>query len=181
MSHRFSKNELSIIKDRGILFDANILIYLFVSTGSQSLENTYSSLYNSLLRLNATYYVNFIIISEVVNRAIKNDYKNYLWKTIQEEEDFPFKKFRNCIDGQEALTDIYQIIESDILNRFQVAGKAINKAEIMAFLKVDNLDFSDKAIELICKENDFVLLTHDGDFRDSNIDILSLNNDIINN
>ncbi len=181
MSRRFSKNELSKIKDRGILFDANILIYLFWPTGGQEFERIYSSLYNSILKLNAACYVNFIIISEVVNRAIKNDYKNYLWKTTQEEEDFPFKNFRNCVDGQEALADIYQIVESDILNRFQVAGKAINKAEIMAFLKVDNLDFSDKAIELICKDNDFVLLTNDGDFRDSNIDILSLNNDIMNN
>ena len=175
MSSRFSKGQLSNLKNRGILFDANILIYLFWPTGGQEFEKTYSSLYNSLLKLNAAFYVDFIIISEVVNRAIRIEYGNYLWETSQEAENYSFKRFRDSEDGKELLEDIYMIIEGSILGNFQITGKGFNEMEIREFLKVDCLDFSDKAIELICKENNFVLLTNDSDFRNSDVDILSLN------
>ena len=38
---------------------------------------------------------------------------------------------------------------------------------------VDELDFSDKAIIRICEDNQFILLTNDTDFKNSNIDIIS--------
>ena len=43
---------------------------------------------------------------------------------------------------------------------------------------VDSLDFTDKAIERVCSENSFVLLTNDKDFKDSTIDILSCNRNL---
>ena len=179
MNRRFSKDQLTDIKDRGIFFDANILIYLFWPTGAQECVKTYSSLYNSLLKLNTTCYVDFIIVSEFVNRTIKLEYNNYLWRTNREFADYPYKKYRDSQDGKDILTDIYMIIEGSILGNFQVIGKGFNEKEIRESLQVDCLDFSDKAIEMICKENDFVLLTNDSDFRFSDIDILSLRDRIL--
>jgi len=48
------------------------------------------------------------------------------------------------------------------------------------FLNVDNLDFNDKGILKICQENKFVLLTDDGDYKNSDIDILTCNKQILN-
>ena len=180
MSKRYSKDQLSNIKGKRIFFDANILIYLFWSTGAQYFEREYSSIFSSLLKMDTALYVDFIIVSEFVNRAIKLEYNNQLWKTNQESKDYSYKRYRDSEDGKEMLADIYKIIEGSILDKFQVTGKEFNKMEIREFLQVDCLDFSDKAIELICKENDYVLLTNDNDFRNSDIDILSMNNSLLN-
>jgi predicted nuclease of predicted toxin-antitoxin system len=43
------------------------------------------------------------------------------------------------------------------------------------YLQIDGLDFSDKALVTLCKEDDLVLLTHDKDFVVAALDILTLN------
>ncbi len=42
----------------------------------------------------------------------------------------------------------------------------------------DSLDFGDKIITLQCKEKQYILLTNDNDFLQSDIDILSVNSKI---
>ena len=48
-----------------------------------------------------------------------------------------------------------------------------HKDDLMIMCKVDELDFSDKAIIKICEDNQFILLTNDTDFKNSYIDIVS--------
>ena len=116
-------------------------------------------------------HVDFIVLSEFVNRAIRIEYENY-----KNTNGFcKYKQFRNSQDGQQTISDVYNTIKSAIIGSFQVSGKCFDEGDINQFLSLDRLDFSDKAIELICQENNFILLTNDGDFRNSSLDILSEN------
>ncbi len=174
-----TKTDIYKLKDKEVFFDANILIYLFWPTGSHKFENHYAMVFSKLLKQENTLIIDFTTISEFINRAIKSEFEKY--KIDKKKYSLKFKEYRNSNIGQESIQDIYEIVKNDIFRRFEVAGKKFLKYDITKMLVLDFLDFGDKAILTICKENDYILLTNDSDFKDSEIDILSSNKDILNN
>ncbi len=174
MAKRYNLTEIFRLSKKRIFFDANILIYLFWPTNS-SWERQYSTIYNRLLQQKNDMVVDFIVISEVINRAIRFEYDNYCEQNNIPKDDLPFKAYRDNQEGQEALDDIYQIVKRKIVNKFTIAGKSFTKTDIEGFLQNDGLDFSDKGIAALCKENDFVLLTNDKDFATVNVELLTSN------
>lgn len=151
-----------------VFVDANILIYLFWPTGEKWYETSYAKAYSQLLKNENQLYINFSVISEVINRIIRIEHKKY-------NEDQTFKRYRNSADGEEVLEDIYAIFDEVILPRFEIVDKGFNKEEIEDFLVYDELDFNDKAIARICQEQDLLLLTNDGDFKKTGIEIITGN------
>lgn len=178
MSSRYNSSKISDISDKKIFLDANILIYLFWASTSSTWENQYAKLYSNLTRQGNQFVVDFVVVSEFVNRAIKIQYENYLQSNGIDSEDWSYKSYRDSKDGQEALDEIYLTLKEDILKEFEVAKMSYSKNDLMVMCSVDSLDFSDKAIVTQCRENGFVLLTNDKDFKDSDIDILSCHRDI---
>lgn len=170
----YNSSEIYCLYARQIFFDANILLYIFWPTGSRW-ERTYSAIFKQLLEQKNKMTVDFIVISEVVNRAVRIEYEKHLQTNNISRKNLPFKKYRNSRDGQETLNDVYQIVKKNIVRNFNIAGKAFTKPDIENFLHIDSLDFSDKGIAAICKEHDFVLLTNDKDFADSDLEILTSN------
>jgi len=174
MPIRYSLNQINLIKNRNVFFDANVLIYIFWPTGSYKWEEEYSKAFGSLLKQHNNFYTHFLIISEVINRIYRIEYKKHLHKENLKEEQFTFKDYRNSIEGTKTLEDIYSIIK-DVLSNFLVIEKSFNKIEIENFLIVETIDFIDKAILKICLENNFILFTNDKDYKNFNVDILSSN------
>ena len=181
MATKYSTQNISEIHGRRVFFDANVLIYIFWPSGSYIWEATYSAAFRQLLRQSNELFVDFIVISEVVNRTIRLSYDNFLRANNIHKSDLTFKQYRNSPDGQAALSDIYLIIETNILNTFTVVGKSFTKTEIQSFLTLDSLDFSDKGILLTCKDYACVLLTNDIDFKTASIDLLTSNPAILRN
>lgn len=175
MGERIRLQEFSRVKARGVLVDANVLLYLFWSTGQYVFESNYASVFRNLLRQGNTLYTDFLIISEVVNRAIRTEYEKYLLLNNFRSHNYRFKEFRSGNAGKEAIEGIYITVKTQILTRFEVAGVGFSKMDIDAFLMVDTLDFVDKALERTCMQFGWVLLTNDRDFKHSDIDILSAN------
>lgn len=170
MAVRYSTNNLSVLQNRKIFFDANILIYLFWPSGSHRWENEYSTAFANILRQQNELLVDYIVISEIINRAMRLEYDKSPLKI-----SLTFKQYRDSSEGQLALSDIHLVVKSNILNRFTVIGKAFSKTDILTLLTVDSLDFSDKAIILTCKENTCLLLTNDADYKSADIDIVTAN------
>jgi len=181
MAARYSLKEIAAIGDRKVFFDANVLIYLFWPSGSLKWEHAYSSAFGSLLRQRNELIVDFLVISEIVNRAHRLEYEKHLSANGLHKNGLAYKTYRDSDEGQSALSDIYLIIETNILDTFTVTGKAFSKAEIQSFLKQEPLDFVDKAILSICKENSCILLTNDKDYKSADIDILTSNPAILHN
>jgi|APMI01.1.fsa_nt_gi predicted nucleic acid-binding protein len=181
MATKYSTQNISEICGRRVFFDANVLIYIFWPSGSYRWEAAYSSAFGQLLRQSNELFVDFIVISEVVNRTIRLSYDNYLRANDIQKSDLTFKQYRNSSDGKAALSDIYLIVETNILNTFTVVGRTFTKTEIQSFLTADSLDFSDKGILLTCKDHAFVLLTNDIDYKMASIDLLTSNPAILRN
>lgn len=175
MAIRYSYIDIPKLNQKSVFFDANVILYIFWPTGSFKSRDKYSSLFSSLLKNKNRVIVDFTVISEVINRAARIEYDKYIHANGLDRKSFGYKKFRDHTEGQSAINDIYQMIEKKVLNMFDVSGKSFSKTEISGFLKEGKLDFNDKGIEAICKENNYVLLTDDKDFADSEIEILSSN------
>ena len=180
MATKYSLTSIPAIGDRKVFFDANVLIYIFWPSGAYHWESFYSSAFGSLLRQRNELMVDFIVISEIINLAHRLEYEKYLSANGILRNTLSYKQYRNSSDGQSALSDIYLIIETNILSNFTVIGKAFTEADIQSFLTVEPLDFSDKGILMTCRENSCVLLTNDTDFKAADIDILSSNPAILN-
>ena len=148
---------------------------MFWPTGQHSYESEYAQAYKNLIIQRNNLYVDFLVVSEVINRVLRLEYKK---ANLDDSQNF--KKYRDSTEGVNVLNDIYVIVKDNILKHFQIIGKSFNKGDIEIFLNVDKLDFVDKAIASICLDNNFVLLTHDKDFKDTGLDILTGNNNIFN-
>jgi len=181
MAKRYNESNLQSLTDRQIFFDANILLYLFWPTGSMEWSNIYSKIFNILIRNGNKMFVDFTVISEVVNKAIKTEYDKHCQINNTSKENFKYKDFRNSKSGVEAFNDIYYVVKKQILKHFEITGKAFTKLDIENLLTIDSLDFNDKAIATICSENNFVLLTNDSDFVDADVDILTENRKLFRN
>lgn len=172
MAQKYSLQDCPKLINRSIFVDANVLIYLFWPTGSHHWEKNYASAFRMLLKQKNPLFVNFMVISEVINRIIRIEH-------LKVRPDQKFKVFRNSQSGKDTIDDIHIIIKNNILNNFGVAGKLFNKDEIMNMLVVDDLDFNDKGIQKLCEEKSMALLTNDVDFKNSGIDILTSNPKIL--
>ncbi len=173
MANKYNLQEFKLLHDRGIFFDANVLIYLFWPTGQHFYEQHYAHVFRSLLRQKNQMYVDYLVISEVINSVVRIEFKKS--KTLG-----TFKAYRNSTAGRTAIHDIYFIVRRDILNYFSIIGKVFQQKEIESFLQVEELDFVDKAMVLLCKENSLVLLTNDKDFKGAELDILTGNPLLLN-
>ncbi len=173
MATKYRLQDIAQLNGRDIFLDANVLIYLFWPTGQYSYEENYARVFRNLLRQGNNLFVDFLVISEVINRVVRIEH-------LKLNPTQKFKDFRNSQDGKDALNDIYIIVENNILNRFNIVGKVFSKEEIENCLVVDELDFVDKATVLLCKENALVLLTNDKDFKSTDLDILTGNPTILN-
>ena len=173
MATNYKLQDYAHLSGKDIFVDANVLIYLFWATGQHSFESNYASVFRNLLRQGNKLYVDFLVISEVVNRVLRIEHQKL-------NSNQKFKEFRNSQDGKDVISDIYLIVQNDILSSFKIIGKSFNKIDIEGFLIVDQLDFVDKATVSVCTENNLVLLTNDRDFKNSGLDILTGNPHILN-
>lgn len=173
MAKNYKLQDYTKLLNRNIFVDANVLIYLFWPTGQHAFEQKYARVFRNLLKQDNILFIDFLIISEVINRVIRIEHQ----KLSPHQK---FKTFRNSREGKEVLEDIFIIVKNNILKRFNVIGKSYDKQEIERFLTIDQLDFVDQAIFSICSENNFVLLTNDSDFKNCDLDILTANPRILN-
>lgn len=180
MKTRYSNSDLDKIIGRSCFFDANILLFLFFTTTPyQDWQKYYSSMFYQLLHQKNPLYIDFLVLSEVINRELRIQYELYLWENKISKKNMRFKDFRNSELGNESLEHIYQVIESKIFPLFQFDAKDFTLKEVRDFMTVEPLDFNDKAIERLCKENNMILFTDDKDYAKSEVEIISTNPSII--
>ncbi|MDD4352498.1 MAG: DUF5615 family PIN-like protein [Candidatus Gracilibacteria bacterium] len=175
MANRYRPQDISSLPEKPIFFDANVIIYVFWPLGKTNWEQTYSSVFGNLLKHKKKMTLDVTVISEVINRTVRFEHENHLTANNLTKEVCSFKNYRDSQEGKDAIKDIYDILKLKILTSFQILGKAFSQADIEPLLSVDTIDFSDKVILTLCKENDCILLTNDKDFASSNIDILTSN------
>lgn len=180
MAKKYSLNQINQLTENNIFVDANVLIYLFWPIGSKELENiekNYAKGYNLLLKQNNKLFINFLVVSEIINVVLRLEHKKY---NESNACNVGFKTYRDSQHGKEVLEDIYTIVREDILARFEIIDIEFDKEEIEKFLVVEDIDINDKAILEVCRENNMILFTNDSDFKSSYIDLLTCNYKLLN-
>jgi predicted nucleic acid-binding protein len=177
VSLRLKTTDIGSIANRKLFFDANVLLYLFAPIANNSNQwaiNAYSRIFNHCLKSSVLTCVDVFVISEFINRSFRIEYEKYL-KINGKDRSFSFKAFRSTTEGLDIAKDIDDLMKGTVLRRFDVVGKAFDKADILA-INLINSDFNDELIIRTCKEHQCVLVTNDADFSGADIDILSANN-----
>ena len=175
--NRYGKPDISSINGKKIFFDANIMIYIFWPLyPAPHYTNQYSDIFGHLIKQGNPLLINNIVLSEIINRIGRIEYKNYCYTT---QLSVSFKDFRNSPDGQTVFRDIFSILLNTVLNNFGIGNKIFTIDEIKSLLAPDNLDYNDKLIISECKENNYLLITNDVDYKGVDIDIITLNRGLL--
>lgn len=173
MRQRYAIDQLGSLKNKAVFFDANVLLYIFWPT--QSSKNqwaiaAYSSMFAECISQKVIMCMDAWVLSEFINRAIR------LEKDKSAITDF--KEFRKSDEGKQAMRDIQVVVHQKILKRFDVVGKAFDRADL-ASINLENSDFNDQLIQKTCEKFACVLATNDADFISSPLDIISANRKLI--
>jgi predicted nucleic acid-binding protein len=121
------------------------------------------------------------ILNEVTNRVFKEQWKawnhNRILKGLAPVSNY--KQFRNSNTGKAMMKKINDIIKGQILKQVEIVEKHFNNAEAETLFVEDQLDLTDRIIVAIAKERKYIVFTHDGDFINTDVDILTANGKIL--
>lgn len=146
MSQVYRLSDVPNLQGRDIFFDANVLLYLyFASSGMEDWPQKYSAIFSALVAGGNSFVIDYNVLSEVVNRELKLNYKHY----ISAKGVCSYKRWRDSADGRHAESRTYSLIKS-LMVRFKIDGKIYELADVHPMLTPSNLDFTDKAIVNLC-------------------------------
>ncbi|NOS87791.1 MAG: PIN domain-containing protein [Methylococcaceae bacterium] len=176
----YNLSNYTFIRDEVLLIDTNIWLYLFPApSGPPSyLTRIYSAAFKNLLTRKATIAINSIILSEYLNRYCHIEYD-----ALHKKKYATYKKFRQSIDyssiGQRAAADAKEILKLCIkkTDDFTIA----DMPQILNGFESGSLDFNDAIIADACARHGWKLITHDGDFTEGGIAIITSNQKLLSN
>ena len=172
----YRTSDIPRLAGRDIFFDANVIMYIYFATSSmKNWPATYSTIFTRLLTNRNRLFVDYNVLSEVVNRELRMNHSSFV--AAHGPQDY--KLWRNSADGRSAETRTYAIIKSLLGSTFRLDGKKYDLGDITEMLIPSNQDFTDKAIVNLCRERGFVLLTNDRDFSGTELEILSANRSLV--
>lgn len=165
--HRFTKSD-------AILIDANVWLYLYGphrSGDRRTLE--YSQALKWILKAGSSLYVDVLILSEFVNRFARMEFE--LWKSTLGNADF--KAYRNHPDFREVAAAIAAAIRR-ILRQARPVESGFTSIHMDVFLHdyvEKQPDFNDRVLLELCRNSRLTLVTHDADFKDCGIPVITAN------
>jgi predicted nucleic acid-binding protein len=168
----------TFVKDDVLLLDANIWLYLFPapSDSKKSLVQNYSAVFKDIKIAKATLVINSLILSEYLNRYIRLE-----WSALHKKAHPDYKKFRQSSDyslvGQHAAYYAKTILKFCV--RKDDGFSVVDIGQIMKDFETGVVDFNDGLIVDSCLRNGWKLVTHDGDFTDGGIEVLTANSELL--
>jgi predicted nucleic acid-binding protein len=178
MSHYWRIDRLPSLKNKKILFDANIWIYIFCEIGEfrKYYVDKYSKAFFILLKTPNTIYTDLIVISEFIIRYLMISFENYIKR--ENLLTFDYKKdYRKTSDFEEAWTSVCDIVSMKILSKSLIINSDYNQTSIKKLLRKDQFetDFNDKHIINLCEIENMFLMTNDADFKNTDLNIITEN------
>ena len=173
MTHKaMSVNNYKFTSKDQLFLDANIWLYLHgpQQSPAPSRVKTYSQAFKRILNAKSKIHIDVLIVSEFINR-----YARIIWRNKKPKEDF--KKFRNSQyfkpTAQNISADVRLVLQhcSQIESGFAI----LEMDDLLDDYATGGFDFNDQVITELCKREGLTLVTHDGDFKDSGIPILTAN------
>ena len=157
-----------------LLLDTNVWLYIFGLTGHtmEKKKELYSNAFKRILMAKSCIYINTLIISEFINV-----YARLAWRQGYQQTYTNFKKFRQSPEFKPIAEDIAASVRL-IMNRCQFVGSDLEHLSVLSLIDryaKGNSDFNDQVLAHICQSEHLMLVTHDGDFLNQDITLISAN------
>ena len=171
-------NSYAFAQTDELLIDANVWLYIHGPQvqGDWKSKN-YSNALANILQAKCSIFLDVLILSEFINRYSR-------LHCIQEKgtaDPTTFKSYRQSSDFKIVAKDI-----ADAVRRIFKHSKCVESG--FTSIDVNTLltdyeskcpDFNDQILAEICKSKSFKLVTHDGDFKDYDITVLTANRNML--
>lgn len=158
-----SLNSHKISSSDKFFLDTNIWIYLLNEKGTTE-PVKYSKFLTKLLTQNAKIIINQEVISEVLNRFVKNEYKKH--KPLEFKTFRKTQEYRDCYRVICALFN--QLIDAKVVEFLPIE---ISLEEFKYYIEENTkdkqkpiLDYKDYIFDIFAAKNKLILVTNDGDF-----------------
>jgi predicted nucleic acid-binding protein len=177
MINRVLSVSAHVFRGREVLFlDANVWLYLFgpqYAKGSSVEVKSYSAAFKNILTAGCTIFIDALVLSEFVNSSARY-YYNVLPRSGRPRT---FKTYRG---GQVFLMQAKQIAIacSSILRhcrRIDSGFGNLDVNELLVRYQAGKLDFNDSVILQLCMKKNLTLVTHDADFKNQAVTVLTAN------
>ena len=161
------------------LLDTNIWFSIYGPTRPGDRKAmVYSRALSQMLAVKCQIYVEVLILSEYVNRYARLKH-NILKSRPGIDQDF--KRFRKSPAFKPVASDIAGDVRQ-ILKHCERIESHLPEVDIAAlideFEKGDS-DFNDQILAELCKRRNLKLVTHDSDFKDCGVNIVTANRDLL--
>ena len=183
MGKYFDIISYNVKKDEKFLLDANILLYLFYTAGNynRDMVRKYATFYFNIVSVGAKIILPINLISEFSNRIFKLGYKDYLATKSLDTKQFSYKQFRQTVEFENTIKEIYNIFEGDILPYVDEVDYTYKGRGLSHFLSTI-LDFNDIIYCDLAKEFNAAIITHDEDFKNlDDIKVVTANSKLLHN
>lgn len=152
-----------------VMVDTNIWLSLFGPESIAHDDHGYGDIFYNLLDSNVHLYVNYSIISEYVNVAIRASYRSYLKSINKNSKQFDFKvHYRPTKDFKEHHSIAIRTVQQEIMQNaslIDTPSESGSKALGLAVLNAQILDFNDLIIIQDSLQHNFKILTQDADYQ----------------
>lgn len=161
-------------------FDTNIWMFLFCPIGdyNKQKQKTYSLFFNTLNTINATIWINSLVLSEFCNAWLRIEFNQ--WK--KKHENITKTDYKKDFVPSDAYKDIIaeiKIVLPELLKKTERANdnfQSINLDSVYA--ELENCDFNDSYYLELAYQNKWKIVTDDGDlFKNNklNVEIITAN------
>ena len=161
-----------------LLLDTNIWIYIFGLTGHTRKEEKelYSNAFKRILAAKSCIYTSTLIISELINVCARLTWRQG-YKTTYPD----FKRFRQSPEFKPIAEDIAASVRLTI-KHCKMVGNNLNHTDVRSLIDEyakGNSDFNDQVFVRICQSENLMLVTHDADFLNQSVTLISGNRKLI--
>jgi predicted nucleic acid-binding protein len=158
--------------------DTNIWLYVYAPQAPDDWKTRiYSRSLVKILTAKSRIFIDALVLSEFINRYARLAYN--LFKAAG--STINFKEYRQPPDFKPVAKDIESSVRR-ILKYCQRTESSFSDCDINSLLAKygeGNSDFNDQLMVELCKSKGFKLITHDRDFKDCGVTVLTANNRLL--
>jgi len=156
-----------------LLLDANIWLFIYgPSAPNDSRSRIYSNAFKAILAAHSKIYIDVLITSEFINTYTRIEYSR-LGLGIYDN----FKRFRQSADFKPIAQAIANTVRRilDYCEPLESGFSTLDIALMLNEYEKGESDFNDAILADLCQRNGLKLVTHDGDFQDCGLTLVTAN------
>lgn len=164
--------------DDVLFIDTNIWLYLYAPQAPDDWKaRTYSRALAKILSAKCRIFIDALVLSEFINRYARLTY-NLSKKTGSALE---FKEYRNSTEFKPVAGEIEAAVRriTRHCQRTETGFSTCDLDRLLTEFGQGNSDFNDQLMLELCKTNGWKLVTHDGDFKDCGLTLLTANRKLL--